>query len=288
MRYLLLLLLPYLLFGAKILSYNVYERSNRVDIMITFDTPYEGKLAQIKKSNKIILKLEDASIEAPKIKNINTSYLHKMMITPINAHTEIILQTAADIAMSASKTSDSYGLRLRFTKDIPVVKQEKQTNIVKTTDTVAKPSDLITKKSGEFNNAYYVVIAVLLIGIFIMLWLKKKMGSPQAKSKQPWLFKGSAKKEGISVRFQKPLDPKNRVVMLDYDDQSYLVVIGTSNLLLDKYNNNKPVETQSDFERLLDENRTELDAYLQLDKSPDIEPLQSYKDKASGQIHELA
>lgn len=282
MRYLLLLLLPLLLFGSKILSYNVYERSNRVDVMLTFDTPFEGKLSQVTRNNQIILKLKGASIEAPKIKNINTSYLHKMTITPINSHTEIILQTANNVSMSASKTSDAYGLRLRFIKGSPVAKTAK-----KETSPATGLSSLPTKAANEFNNSYYIVIAVLLIGIIIMLWLKKKMGIPTAKGKQPWLFKGGVKKEGISVRFQKPLDPKNRVVMLDYEGHSYLVVIGTSNVLLDKYNGDKPISTQSEFDKILDDNRTELDSYLQLDKSDDIEPLQSYKEKASAQIHEL-
>lgn len=283
MRYLLLLLLPYLLFGSKILSYNVYERSNRVDVMLTFDTPYEGKLSQIKHDDKIVLKLQDAFIESPKIKNINTSYLHKMTITPINSHTEIILETASAVAMSVSKTSDAYGLRLRFNKEEPAPRSSS-----KTADSLSGTAALPTKKANEFSNSYYIVIAILLLGILIMLWLKKKMGVTQAKGKAPWLFKGGAKKEGISIRFQKPLDPKNRVVMLEYEGQSYLVVIGNSNVLLDKYSGNKPVSTQSEFEKLLDENRTELDSYLQLDNSPDIEPLQSYKDKASGQIHEFA
>ncbi len=282
MRHILILLLPLLLFGSKILSYNVYERSNRVDVMLTFDTPFEGKLSQVTRNNQIILKLKGASIEAPKIKNINASYLHKMTITPINSHTEIILQTAKDVSMSASKTSDAYGLRLRFIKGTPVTKSP-----AKEASAIAGLSNLPTKAANEFNNSYYIVIAVLLIGIFIMLWLKKRMGAPQAKGKQPWLFKGGAKKEGISVRFQKPLDPKNRVVMLDYEGHSYLVVIGTSNVLLDKYNGDKPISTQSEFDKILDDNRTELDSYLQLDKSDDIEPLQSYKEKASAQVHEL-
>lgn len=281
MKIFFLLLLPFFLFGSKILSYNVYERSSRVDIMLTFDTPYEGKLSKTVKNNKTILKLKDASIEAPKIKNISTSYLHKMTITPINSHTEIILQTAPNITMNASKTSDAYGLRLRFTKGEPL---KKPSSVAKAVNSVT--SALPTKKVGELNNSYYIVIAILLLGIIIMLWLKKKMGVPTAKGKQPWLFKGGAKKEGISVRFQKPLDPKNRVVMLDYEDQSYLVVIGSSNLLLDKYNGDKPITTQSDFDRVLDENKSELDSYLQLD-SNEVEPLQSYKEKASGKIHEL-
>jgi hypothetical protein len=281
MKIFFLLLLPLFLFGSKILSYNVYERSSRVDIMLTFDTPYEGKLSKTVKNNKTILKLKGASIEAPKIKNISTSYLHKMTITPINSHTEIILQTAPNVTMNASKTSDAYGLRPRFTKGEPL---KKPSSVTKAVNSVTNA--LPTKKAGELNNSYYIVIAILLLGIIIMLWLKKKMGVPTAKGKQPWLFKGGAKKEGISVRFQKPLDPKNRVVMLDYEDQSYLVVIGSSNLLLDKYNGDKPITTQSDFDRVLDENKSELDSYLQLD-SNEVEPLQSYKEKASGKIHEL-
>lgn len=281
MRIILLLALPLFLFGSKILSYNVYERSNRVDVMITFDTPYEGKLSKTNKNNTIILKLKKASIEAPKIKNISTSYLHKMTITPINSHTEIILKTAQDVSMAASKTSDAYGLRLRFTKAVPT---QKKGLVTKALDTVN--STLPTKQKTELNASYYIVIAILLLGIIIMLWIKKRMGPPSAKGKQPWLFKGTTKKEGVSVRFQKPLDPKNRVVMLDHGDQSYLVVIGTSNVLLDKYVGGKPITTQSEFDKVLDENRTELDSYLQLDPS-EVEPLQSYKDKASGQIHEL-
>jgi hypothetical protein len=120
-----------------------------------------------------------------------------------------------------------------------------------------------------------------------MLWLKKRMGPPAAaSSKSKWLFKGGAKKEGISVRFQKPLDPKNRVAMLDFEGQSYLVLLGSSNVLLDKFIDGKPISTQSDFDKVLDDNKNELDSYLQLDTS-DIEPLESYKEKASGKIHEL-
>lgn len=281
MRYLLLFILPIFLFGSKILSYNVYERSERVDVMITFDTPFDGRLSQSKHNNKIILKLEGASIEAPKIKNINTSYLHKMTLTPIASHTEVILQTASNVTMSASKTSDAYGLRLRFTKEATASKTETQDFPL-----FSNQNTLPTKIEGEFNNSYYVVIAILLVGIIIMLWLKKKISPASAKGKQPWLFKGSAKKEGITVRFQKPLDPKNRVAMLDFEGQSYLVLLGTSNVLLDKYSQGKPIRTQNEFDKVLDDNKAELDSYLELDNI-DTESFQSYKDKASGQVHEL-
>jgi len=278
MKFIFLLILPIFLFGSKILSYNVYERSNHVDIMITFDTPYEGKLSQSKQNSTLILKLQNASIESPKIKNLKTSYLRKMTITPINSRTEIILETADDIHMSASKTSDAYGLRLRFTKGALTSK----------TKTSASTTSLPTKTKSDFKNSYYIVIAILLAGIILMFWIKKKVSNPSTKGKQPWLFKGGAKKEGVSIRFQKPLDTKNRVVMLDFEGNSYLVVIGTSNVLLDKYNGDQAISTQSEFDDLLNKNKGELDSYLQLD-TDDIEPLESYKDKASSSdFRELA
>jgi len=283
MKHLLLLLLPFFLFGSKILSYNVYERSNRVDIMLTFDTPFDGKLSQVKKNNKIVLKLEGASIEAPKIKNVNTAYLHKMTLTPIDSHTEIILKTAKGISMQASKTSDAYGLRLRFIKTQAASYQRTE----QATSDAIQNSGLQTKPAAELKSSYFIVTGILLLGVIIMWWLKNKVTPAQARGKQPWLFKGSAKKEGISVRFQKPLDPKNRVAMLDFEDQSYLVLLGNSNVLLDKYSEGKPVRTQSEFDKILDDNKEELDSYLQLDTNVDTEPLQSYKEKASGQIHEL-
>ena len=282
MKHLLFLLIPFLLFGSKILSYNVYERSERVDVMLTFDTPFEGKLSQVTRQNTLILKLQGASIESPRIKNINTPYLHKMTITPINAHTEIVLRTASNVNMQASKTSDAYGLRLRFFKEAVSAKKAAPLSAPLT-------SSLPTKAPNEFQNSYYIVIAILLLGIILMLWLKKKMGIPQQrKGKQPWLFKNMAAKEGISVRFQKALDPKNRVAMLDFEGESYLVLLGNSNVLLDKFSEGKPVRSQSDFEQILDDNRAQLDSYLHLDNPEEVEPLQSYKQKASSEIHELA
>ncbi len=65
---------------------------------------------------------------------------------------------------------------------------------------------------------------------------------------------------------------------MDYADESYLVVIGNSNLLLDKFHGQTPV-TENEFESMLKDKNQELDTFLQIDKQ---EPLESYKEKASG------
>ncbi len=278
MRKLLLLLLPALLGATTILSYNIYDRTDRVDLMLTFDTPFEGSLRQSRQQDKIIIKLDDTSIDMPKVKNITSPFISKLTIAPIGSEVQIIAKVPPSVGMQASKTSDAYGLRLRFSKKAaaaaPAAANEPDL------------STLPTKPEGEMTQSYYVVIAILLIGIVTLLVIKRRMsnggGVPAAPAK-PWLFKGKSarqeKEDGVQIRFQKSIDQANRVVMLDYGEESYLVVVGNSNLLLDKFNGAKPV-SQSEFDTMLQSKHEELDTFLQLEK--ENETLQNYKEKASG------
>ena len=50
----LLILLTSLLNASNLLTYNIYERSDRVDVMLSFDAPYEGKIFQKKEDLKVI------------------------------------------------------------------------------------------------------------------------------------------------------------------------------------------------------------------------------------------
>jgi len=296
MRYLLpLLLLPALLWGAKVLSYNVYDRNDRVDVMLTFDTPYEGVLRQNRQGDTVIVKLEEAFIEAPKTKNVNSKYLGKLSISPQGDNIQITAQVTNDVAMQASKTSDSYGLRLRFMHPIVANTQE----VIPPVDETAVEEGLPTKSDSEFEQSYYVVIAILLIGIGILFWLKqniaKRAETIHNEPKTPWLFskltsepkpspasavKTAGDAGGVHIRFQKTLNPSHTVAMLDYGTMSYLVLLGNNTLLLDKFQDNIPI-TQNEFETLLQSKHRELDGYFQLAPAQD-EAFDSYKEKASG------
>jgi len=282
MRLFLLLLAPSLIFAAKILSYNVYDRSDRVDIMLSFDTPYEGSLRQVSQNDTIIVKLDGATIESPKIKSVGSPFLGKLTITPIGDGSQIIATVAPSVQMQASKTSDAFGLRLRFAKP--------------SSATAAAPSasasagslgSLPTKPDGEFDRSYMIVVAILLIGIGVLFWLKRRIAavpSPVASGapNKVWSFmkKENAPVDNVSIRFQKALDQQNRVVMIDYAEESYLIILGSNNLLLDKYHGRKPV-TQNDFEQMLQTKHEELDRFFQIDQQRN-QALQSYKEKASG------
>jgi len=288
-KYLLLFLLPFSLYASKILSYNIYERTDRADVMITFDTPYVGNIKKSLSRSKIIIKLEDATIESSKIKKVNSKFLHSLSIISMKNQTRIIASVSPSTKLIASKTSDSYGLRLRFVANTPVKLKKTKTDIL-SNDLSALP----TKKEVQISIRYYIVVGALIIGIIILLLLKKKIKFPkETKAKDSWLFKSTKEKEtqtlnDVSIRFQKSINNTNSVVMLDFDKQSYLVLMGNNNILLDKFSENKPT-SQDEFESILQSRHKELEEFLDKENKSsgnvDKEPLQAYKERAASLIY---
>ena len=310
-KYLLLFLLPFSLQASKILSYNIYDRTDRADVMITFDTPYDGVIKQSISKSKIIIKLNDASIESSKIKNVSSKFLHSITITPMSGQTQIVASVPTSVKLIASKTSDAYGLRLRFTNTLSKKSSAKSTPAGTSTSLSALP----TKKSDDMSTSYYIVVTILIIGILILFILKKKIAGKNIQNQQsPWLFQENQEstpaKTGtqtpqaktttttisdsdsdISIRFQKALNTKNSVVMLDFGAQSYLVLMGANNILLDKFTDDKPT-TQEDFESILQNRHQELDDFLRVEsnnsneKTQPKEALQAYKERAASILYE--
>ncbi len=300
-RLLIIFILPFSIYASKILSYNIYDRTDRVDVMITFDTPYDGIIRQSKSNSKIIIKLEDSIIESSKRKNLSSQYISSLSITPMSGYTQIEASIPESTIFRASKTSDSYGLRLRFSQAV-AKKQTTQPNPLTSNNPT---TELPTKKTSDMSQSYYIVVAILIIGIGILLFLKKKISLTPTQikdnNKSSWLFKETTdpdtntkevqpqSNENVSIRFQKSLNEQNSVVMLDFAQQSYLVLMGNSNILLDKFTDNKPI-TQDDFESILQNRHQELENFLNGDgnKVEDAyEPLQSYKNKASSIAYEV-
>ena len=276
--------------ASKILSYNIYDRSDRVDVMITFDTPYHGVIKQSISNSKITIKLQDASIESSKSKQIASKYLHSLTITPMAKYTQIVASLPQSVKLKASKTSDAYGLRLRFSNK--TMTKQKSIPVTNSNSLSALP----TKKSDGMEKSYYIVSVILIIGILILLFIKKKV-TPNKKPKEQnsWLFKENENLQenssaepvlnqnnaNVSIRFQKNINSENSVVMLDFMDQSYLVLMGKSNILLDKFTDNKPV-SQEDFETILQNRHKELNNFMQEENEQSLkEPLQAYKERAA-------
>ncbi len=300
-KYFLLFLLPFSLYASKILSYNIYDRTDRVDVMITFDTPYNGTIKQSIGNSTITIKLEDATIESAKLKKLSSQYIKSLSITPMANYTKIIAMVPSSVGLKASKTSDSYGLRLRFAlktiqnKPIATVKHQ----------TISPSLSQLPTKDDDMSQSYYIVIIILIIGIGILLYVKKRVTPKEIETQQhSWLFKDTHKEQqetnkvipinnsddidatdGVSIRFQKSINKENSVIMLDFAEQSYLVLMGKNNILLDKYTDSKP-ETQNDFDSILQDRNKELNDFLYGEGETTKEPLQAYKERAASIAYE--
>ncbi|MBA3026401.1 MAG: hypothetical protein FP820_08330 [Sulfurimonas sp.] len=304
-KIILIFLLPISIYASKILSYNIYDRTDRADVMITFDTPYDGVIKQSLSNSNIIIKLYGATVESPKVKKLASQYLYTISITQMSDYVQIVASIASSVKLIASKTSDAYGLRLRFTTSL----QDTQTN-APNIDVEENPlSQLPTKKDDALSDNYYIVIIILVIGILILFFIKQRMtNTTKQKPQSSWLFNANNHDEevstiqpittpkndvnpnnsnmskDVSIRFQKSIDSNNSVVMLDFADQSYLVLMGKGNILLDKFTDNKPVN-QDDFESILKNRHQELDDFLRVQKHEPKEPLQAYKERAASIIY---
>jgi hypothetical protein len=267
--------------------------------MITFDTPYSGVIKQSRRNSKIIIKLENASIESPKIKKVASRFLSSLTITPMQGETQIVANVPKSVKLLASKTADGYGLRLRFT-DNAAQKADKAANTQQSNPDL---SNLPTKKDDNMDQSYAIVIAILLLGIAILFYLKKKTTPAQYKQQtkkdeknSTWLFNESTQEQThtqnsneVAIRFQKALDTNNSVVMLDFGRESYLVLMGNGNILLDKFHDNQP-KSQQEFESILQTRHEELEQFLNTKEreapfTQEKEPLQAYKERAASLVY---
>jgi flagellar biogenesis protein FliO len=216
--------------------------------MLTFDKPYLGKISKKKDEDSTILKLENIHLEDSITEDIKSKILQNIRILPYKEQVFIKVDSKQPYKIEASKTIDNYGLRIRVKPHIiePI-----------------KTKKFETKKEEDLTGSFLKVIAVLgfLLG---MLYLLKRWILNSDKTQNSWLFhKDNSKKQDIKILYQKALDTKNRVALIEYNDTNYLVILGSNNLVLDKFKSDEK-DASSEFDSLLNKNERKLDELLKL------------------------
>ena len=264
-------------FASNLLTYNIYERSDRIDVMLSFDAPYEGAIYQKKNQNSISLTLNDLIFDQVVEKNINSQIVQELVIEPSKNSTIVTLRGADSVGVVASKTVDGFGLRIRSRLVSPQQTPVKTANQTPIKNNIQTQAPIL--QDSLIDTRYITVMAVLSILVLFLLWLKYKVTKTTKKSgKVPanWLFKNVTANDMMNVLYQKPLDNQNKVVLFDFQGKQYLVMTGNSNVLLDKLGEGS-VQNEGDFQNVFEQNRKRLDEYLKIQQSP----LEDYKEKAS-------
>jgi hypothetical protein len=195
-KLLLLVALNISLYASRILDYNIYDRSNRIDMVLIFDTPYKGKIKQSIKKSKIIINLENSYIKSSVSKKLSSKFLQSLTINQMGKNTQIVAYKNKPVSLKASRRSDAHTLTLRFTK--------KMGNTSRKSLSTALP----TKKESDMQKSYYIVSIILIIGILFLFAMKKKITQKQ-QNKLPTKDFSPDDKENVTIRFQKKLDENN-------------------------------------------------------------------------------
>lgn len=263
--------------ASNLLTYNVYERSDRVDIMLSFDAPHEGSISQKSDATTITLTINDLGYDKMIEKSISSNIIQELTIIPEKNNTlKVVLKSDKKVSVVASKTVDGFGLRIRSS----IMQAPTQSS-----DAVTTSLPTASSSSADFlDTRYILVIVVLLALIVLMLWIKKRLGiqtlkpmSAKGGNGKSWLFNPkTGTQQEVNVLHKKQIDNQNSVVLFEYGTIRYLVMTGNSNLLLEKFQNGE-VKDDNDFEKVFEENRRRLDDYLKIQDTK----LSTYKSKAS-------
>ncbi len=267
------------LWAANLLSYNIYDRPNRVDLLLTFDEPYNGKITKRDFEGYKIVKLYNISYPSEIKKKLDSKILKEIDIIPRKSDLYIFLKSDKDISVKVEKTTDGFGIRIRSLLLKENKSQEKASSLITKEDENTLP---LKKNLVEISLSYYLVMLFLILIAILLYLFKDKLQNRDSSG--GWLFKTYQKpdEDRVVIRFQKQIDPKNRVLLIDYRNTSYLILAGSTNILLDKFTKGN-VKKEEEFEDIFEKNRKRLDEYLKLHESK----LQDYKTKVSRDIEDL-
>jgi len=230
-RFIIILFFVVFSFGSEVINISYFPSNEKVDVLFSLDEPFKGNINKIGENDYKITQVSLNRIEQKKFKKLN------IIISPLNK-TDIELKVVydKDISIKASITAKGYGLRIRITG----IKEIKQKLVL--------PTQQPSQESFNFVN-YFIVIAILIILIIILFIVKKKTIQNLPKALQ---------NDGYKVLYQKMIDPKNKLVLIEVFNKKYLLLLGANNnILLDNFSQQnqeelQEISSQSEFEGLLD------------------------------------
>lgn len=240
-----------ILFSSSVLDSKIYERDNRVDLLLSFDKMFEGSVSKHIKDKKTYIIITDAVAKEDEVFSFKKPFLQNIKI--YKNENSILVEfdvTQADIEIA--KTSTGYGLRMRVKKAETSARKKEYGKKV-----AEKPK--IGENIADISDKYAIMVIFILTLIFILV-LIKYFGKKRT-------FKSSAGfANDVKIVYSKPIDAKNRVTLIEFKAREYLILTGENgNILLDKgYAEN----STDDFDSLLKNNSKNLQSYLSQKKSP--------------------
>ena len=203
------LLIPIFLFSANLINVNFFEGKNKLDILFSLDNKFDGRVKKISNSSFIITNIKTDKVVQ---KEFNKKFINSIIISPVDEGVKIDIVANKKFKTSVALTPDEFGLRFRIEQIIPLNSNQ------------TKPELQFSNNQQKLDLFSYIVGMIILLLVAIFLWLlkRKAINLPIVK-------------ENMKVLIQKPIDAKNKVVLFEYQNRKYLMLIGNTNVLLDVF-----------------------------------------------------
>ena len=223
------LLLGVLLFGANLINVNFFDGKNKLDVLFSLDDAFKGKVKKISKNSYLITNIKTDKVIQ---KEFNDNFVNSIIISPQKESVKIDITASKDYITSVALTPDGYGVRFR-------IKNKAATNSISKIEN--NEIKTMTANRSGLDMFSYVIGLVILFVLALFLWFIKRKAPPFPK------LKGDMK-----VLAQKPIDPKNKVILFEYQNRKYLMLIGNTNVLLDVFADDIPIpKNEVQFEEML-------------------------------------
>jgi len=244
-------------YASNVLNISYFPSHDKVDILFSLDEPFKGKVSLIKKN---IYKITGMSLNRIEQKKINDNL--NIIISGIDKDsTELQIISDKPINIKASLTAKGYGLRIRLLNIKVKVKENEKLLL----NNMANYDN----KTTSFNIVNYILVVITLIILIIILLIIKKKTLQKLPSE--------LQKDNYKLLYQKFIDTKNRLVLIEVFNKRYLLLLGDkNNVLLDDFSKNyqedlKDISTQNGFDSLLEEKLKEDDFIKKASELKDLD-----------------
>ncbi|MCI7022830.1 MAG: hypothetical protein MR964_01150 [Campylobacter sp.] len=282
--------------AGNLLTYNLYSRAENFDIVLSFDEPYNAQIRQQNQDGKIILLLENTKIKKNFSQALNSKFLNSISIMNFQGQMlGIELKSDKNLQITPARNPDKKTMLIRITPKA-----------------ISNFSELGAQKTSSVDGKYTSLITLLSLLCIALVIIKKRLDKKikNAKTAKPVQKNPSRNSRKIEqsveqkpeqntqknieskktdfasqlanadfdientakIIFEKPLDDRNKVVLFEHNARKYLVLTGSSNVLLDRFGEDN-IRTQSDFELFFEQNKNMLANFI----SKRTNSLENYK-----------
>lgn len=273
------------IFAASLLSMSVNENTDSVEINFSFDATFEGQIEQNATENGVVLKISGIAIDSKKdLPLTQNSLISRVVLTKEGvSNVKLEFTTKKPISFEALKNNDGYKLQLKVVPYVQVPTQE--ANVTQPQKQQSAP--VATPKpqtEDDVSWRYIVVVSFLTFLVAIAFYIKKRVVGKNQTGKGGWLLPKSYKPESaeqdVQIISQSFLDPSNKLMLVEYNGIKYLLLVGNTNVVVDRYYADDADLQNDDFKRIMAENERKLSEFLKPQQQ--LSNFDEYRMKAEG------